>query len=392
VVGAVFAPAATVVGAIADEGQADLIKEMDRNVIASVPIVFKADPGTGNKAKKIFVKLDFVDLPPPDGTPKKSSGGVIISLEYQASVFLRNASFYRDITATSAEILSTVIRTAAGDKTIASQVSEISLNALRFTATTPAAFDVGCGTVRNELATKGLSSVDSAVFVWALASANPNDSVNKKVWEIPCINSAKADLAKVGIAPPPPPTKPPEVAKRQATLAEMHKAMDNMATLMQLGRVDPQFFDLEQRFAENVTLIVDEHTRALLQLTDTTLKGDRDTILQLLATHFTRLGCYGPRLSSPDLQLPTRPEFVPLATGERAAAAVVLFGGRDGVTAEPFVISFKFAPASDSHAAQIDTISIAQRGADVGPVIKELTEGRRPKSCTENWMDPIFSK
>jgi hypothetical protein len=389
VVGAVFAPAATVVGAVSDQAQADIITAMNKNVIAEYPITFKADPGAGNRATKIFVKLDFVNLPPAGGEPDPSSGGVMLSLEYQASVFLRNAPFYKDITATPAEIISIVTRTAGGDKPIDSQLDAGHLNQLRYAATTVDTFQSGCATLRNDMGKLGFSAVDTSVYIWALASENTNSGVRSKVWDIPCIKASQGDLAKVGIKPPQPPVDP----GRQATLVEMHKAMNNLATLMQLGRADPDLSDLMERFAPRITLIVDEHVRGVLQLTDLVTTGDKDTILKLVVTRFSRLGCYGPRQSSPDLQLPMRPDFPPaLGATERASAAIALLGGREGVIAEPEVFSLKFGPVPAGGAAQVNTISIASRGADSGPVIKELTEGRRPVSCTETWMDPAFVK
>lgn len=387
VTAAIFAPAAAVVGAVSDQAQAAIIQELSRNIIAGYPESFTADPGPGQKARKIFLKLDFINLPGPGGVPAVATGGITIALEYQASVFLKNASFYRDIIDTPATLLQTVVRTSSGDKAIGSLLPATSYNQLRYTAATPELFNGGCATVRDELVKLGLSSVDASVFLWATASENPNALVRDKLWEIGCIKTAANDLSKVGIKPPPVPTPPPG---RRATLAEMYSAMDNLATMMQLNRLNG---DLAKRFAPKITLIVDDRARSLLALDELVVELDKDVALQLLAQKFTRLGCYAPRSSNPELTLPMRPAYPPaLNPTERASAAIALLGGLEGLEGEPFLVSFKYGPVVDPEVPQINAVSIAARGSDIGPVVREVTENRRPVSCNESWMNPVFIK
>jgi hypothetical protein len=381
IAGAIFLPAAGVVDAVAPEAQAAIIDELNRNTLGNYPETFRADPGPGKRAHKIFVKLDFVNLPPVGGAPASISGGITIGIEYQASVFLNNANFYKDITDPPAKLLDAKIRTVSGDAQIAMLVNN-SYKPIRYDASTTQMFDGGCAAAQGDLVKLGLSPVDVAVFLWAAARANSHPAISDHVWDIGCIKAAETDLAKVGIKSPTAPEG------KRATVPQMHDAMDKLAKMIKLGAPDS---DWAKRFAPKLTLITDEATRSLLKLDGLVVRIDRDAALDLIAKNFSNLGCYAPRTSSPDLLLPMRPDFPPpLASTDRASAAIGLISGGQGGASQPLILSFRFDPVVDGELAQVSTISIAARGGDVSPVVTELTQNRRPVSCTESWMDPIF--
>jgi len=382
--GLIFAPAAGVIKAAAPVGQQMASDALKKNFTAELPLTFDSDPGASHRSKAMFVKLDFISLSGPGDPPDAAKGGVTIYLEYLASIFSGNAASYQKIDNPSA-VLGAQMLTSTGNKTVQEQLAAAVYNSV-FLAPDPAAFQNSCPIMKAELDKLGLSAVDRAVFLWAVASTNPN--TKDKLYAIQCLVDAQPDLTKVQIAIPP---RVPET--RLATYAELKAALDNLATMMRSGGYND---DLATRFADKIYFYADGETGTRLNLGNGS--NDKVALLTQLSTNFGKLGCYGPRDSRPDLILNVRPNLGPLGDKERAAAAITSANPHGEQGAIPYIISLRFAPVqlptADNPAvvpAKVTGIFLTRRDAGNDDVLRELTDGRRPQSCTESWMDGIFA-
>lgn len=385
----IAAPVGVIMGQLSDQATPIIADQLNVKPEGSSPEFFRAEPGDGKRARKIFVKLDFINLLQPGAVPA-ATGGVTIALQYRASVF-SNTNFYVPVKDSPGQLLQTQIRTQQGDKAIVELLPQNIYNPLRYEASNPDQFKLGCGTLNSELRKLGLSPTDAMIFVWATASANTQ--LSTQLYNIECLNTveARAELAKVSILVPTKP-EPPKIPTRLASIDEMKAAMGNLATMIRNSGVNP---DLLNRFTPQMYLVTDDHSGQLMKLDEYGKERTRQDVLALISSKFARLGCYAPRDSRPDKLLPMRPNYGPLGEKERAAAALIFFPGEGGQAGEPLIASFRFTAAEVSASGEliqpprISVISITKRGTDNGEVVQELLVGRT--NCDEDWMKPVFT-
>jgi hypothetical protein len=379
-----------IVGAVTPIGKTETKKLLDDDVQTVVPISFDSEPSPGERANRVYIHLGFPPLTePPPASPK---GGMVVELDYQASLF-RTGQFYNPaVSITAEQVLSAkplppVPGAAGGLRTVREGLDANVWDALK-DATSISAFDSACTVARPALIRLDLSDVDASLFLWAVASKSAHKEVSGNLDKLACFSPAsRADIAKMGVKIVAPP-----VEGTVATLKDMYSAMKDAGRIMQDetnypgSAVDAELTD---RFADQIRLVLaDEVSLAFSGLPDPSDVRSRTEVAAFLATKFSHIGCFAPRESRADLPLPLRPKLVDLPAKGRASAALAL--SREAVP-RPFILSFGFEPAAPSKPAQISTIIMGRRGGDKGTVMQELTVDRRPASCTQTWMDEIFT-
>ncbi|WHU01112.1 MULTISPECIES: hypothetical protein [unclassified Sphingomonas] len=382
-----------IVGAATPLGKTETAKLLTTDVETEAPASFEADPGQGTRANRVFVYLGFPPL--PRTLPATLTGGMTISLNYQASLFRKGQYYSTTFTQTNPiranEVLNAtpIPAEAAGGnlRTVRQALATGVFDGLN-NATSAAGFDGACSTARPALKALDLSEVDIDAFLWAVAARSSHEAVRDHPGKLTCFGTeGRANLAKLGVVvtdevPPPPPTT-------QAPLLAMHAAMTSFGGIIQAPPGTPLNPDLTVRFADKIRIVLaDDAAQALMPQSEISFERPRDEALTLLNQNFSNIGCFAPRQGSDTLMLPLRPNFFPLPANGRAAAALVL--SREA-TPRPFIFSFGFDPVLQGGNAKIATILIGRRGAGTDDVVKELTVNRRPKSCTETWMNDAFN-
>lgn len=380
-----------IVGAVTPLGKTETAEMLTTDVESAAPILFEGTPTAGQRANRAFVHLAFPPLAsPPPAAPK---GGMIIALDYQASLFRRGQFYKAAVPITASEVLQATpipSRDAAapGLRTVRDALGNGIYDALSG-ANTVGAFDGVCTIARPALQKLDLSDVDADIYLWAIASTSTHDAVRQNLDKLACFGTAeRANLAKMGVKIEKVIIEP---VTRRATVPEMHAALTNLGGILQGATADPRYRlnpDLAGRFADRINLVMaDDAAVALMRQPEQSGERPRDEVLTLLGQNFSNIGCYAPRADRVDLLLPLRPRFFELPANGRAGAAIAL--SRE-VTPRPFILSFGFAPVVDPGPAKVSTILISRRGGDNGEVVREIVGDRRPSSCNSPWMDEVF--
>ncbi|WP_176590732.1 hypothetical protein [Sphingobium sp. EM0848] len=386
---AVSAGLGPIVGAVTPNGKTETIKALTENVETAVPILFDGVPASGSRGNKVFVYLGFPPL--PTTPPTAIQGGYVIALDYQATLY-REGQFFDPVhPITSDEVLAATPIPGAGGggsglRTISAALDTNMLQTL-LKAADVSAFDSACLVARPALRQLDLSDVDADLYLWAMARQSPQPGVSGNIDKLTCFGSvARANLARAGVTIE---DRVPQISV--ANLKDMHDAMTMLGFIAQSpvpasGESYPSA--VLDPFAEQIKIVVaDDATRAWVGLPGVVQNLSRQDALKLLASKFSRIGCYAPRAGRDDLMLPLRPEFAPLPANGRASAALIL---SDEDKPRPYIASLGFDPVPKGSRAKISIIQISQRGLDADAVTKELTENRRPVSCSESWMDEAF--
>ncbi len=386
----VSAPLGPIVGALTPAGRTETQALLTDDVETAIAVPFVGQPRVGDRANRVFVYLAFPPLA-TGGTPRLS-GGYDIALQYQASVFRRSDAFYQpSVPITAAEVGSAtpIPSRDANAPTLLTvrQALDTSMHDALSGAQNPSAFDSACSIARPALRKLDLSDVDVDTYLWALASTAPAEAVSKHLDKLACFGpSERANLAKMGVT-----IARVEPPATMVGLVEIHQAMTNLGGLLQAASVAPDQLpnpDLVGRFADRINLVLaDDAAATWLGLSELSGERPRDEVLRLLASKFSNIGCYAPRIGRDDLILPLRPRLGELPEKGRAGAALLL--SREA-TPRPFIASLGFASKREGQLGQVATILVGLRGADSGSVVQELTKDRRPKSCADGWMDEVF--
>jgi hypothetical protein len=381
VVSSFVPPARGVMDTLGPVGKSELTNLLDANPLASVTKNLSARPGNGQKGGAVFIDLGFFHSSPNVQTGTTLDSGVIIRVDYDASVF-DSHPFYRPITTAPAKLLSQQMVVNGAPKAISDVLGAGPFATLK-SAANPAGFDGGCGPALTTLTNAGLSETDATVFIWAVGMTNPN--VRNALHTVECLTNRNdlLDLVGLKIVPPPPPN--PTLVR--ASIDQIHAAFQDLNIMLKAGKASNS---LTRHFAPVVQLVVDADARALLGLGSITAQLQRDELVALLTKNFAATDCFAPTAAQPDLQLPMRPAIQPLADQERVGAAAIQTKG-DGPDAA-YILAMRFDGTPEgSDLPLVTSISIMRKGTDAGPVVDAVTTARRPGACTAAWMDSIFN-
>ncbi len=328
--------------------------------------VGSADPQTGG-AKVVHVYLGapartMADWRPEAGNEPRMS----VRLISVGSAFDTTAHVYPDLAdRTASQLLDDVLWRGKTVRAYLREVAGTNYEGLT-TAQTLEAFDAQCPTMRSWLReSSGLSAVDSAIVMWAIAQSNPTlrppglDFAEAPAVKSRCLAEDAVELARVGITLPTPiepePETQPPPTRVAATSDQMINALEAMATVAAYGAETVPAFARQAAFGENLTIL--DPGRKVLggELLQQTLEGNA-VIGDFVRTRFETLGCWLPFEQDPG------PAFWPIgfappsaapANGAHTLAAAI--GRVEG--GDPVLLLAEFQGVEAGKAAQIARLS-----------------------------------
>jgi hypothetical protein len=150
--------------------------------------------------------------------------------------------------------------------------------------------------------------------------------------------------------------------------------------------------NLSAGFADVVALYVEEPFRSHLGMAQATATLPKRDALELLVKGFERAGCFAPRASRRELLLASRVPLMTLAATDRVGALALKLRAPSAATGIAAVMTFVARGYAEPRTAPLtEVIAITAPRAYQDNVLAELSEGRRPASCNEEWMNPVFA-
>ncbi|MDO8411724.1 MAG: hypothetical protein Q7S93_16850 [Phenylobacterium sp.] len=324
--------------------------------------VGSADPQTGG-AKVVHVYLGapartMADWRPDTGNEPRMS----VRLISVGSAFDTTAHTYPDLSGRSAsQLLDDVLWRGKTVRAYLREVAGTNYEGLT-KAQTLEAFDAQCPILRNWLReSSGLSAVDSAIVMWAVAQSNPTltppglDFAKAPAVKSHCLAEDAVELARVRITIPTPIEIQPPPTRVAATSDQMINALEAMATVAAYGAETVPAFARQAAFGESLTIL--DPSRRILggEMVQQTLEGNA-VIGDFVRTRFETLGCWLPFEQDPGAAfwpIGFAPPSAAPANGAHTLAAAI--GRVEG--GDPVLLLAEFQGVETGKAAQIARLS-----------------------------------